>query len=742
MACLSIARASEQTTESLWDAAARNGRQAQDALTRCDGLFRAWYAHKGAANCLLPQNLKSRQWTAENAAADLWPFFVLTAYVTDREALDSVVSQTLKDEIRLTTRLGRLPDALNIDDESFVLQEVSIPRILFGASEYVKDGLLPISELMGRTAWFHRAQELLSDIFAHAPVDTPFGKLPSGTAEVNGDLLQGLCRFYSATGDLRFKQWAERIGDAYFLHMLPKNNGLPCHAWDFGRGQPEQDVLSLCDHGNEIILGLSELVMLEHAYDPAKAEQYVPPMRRMLDQLLEHAVNEDGLWYRTITPSTCQVINKATPDTWGYALDAVYTFYLVTGEEKYRDAVHRALRGINAKPAYREWNGADAYADSIEGGIVLLNRIPDPEGFAWLEAVTPVFLAKQREDGIVEGWHGDGNYARTALMYAMMKTAGVRACPWRSDLQFGSVADGDALCIVLSAEKPWQGTLHLDYPRHRIHMGLMINYPRLNEFPEWYTVEPTRLYSVTVNGKEPPPMLGDELVRGLPVSCEASALRIIIRPMLGPPYGNRCIDVEVSPVHRGDGPMELPVGVHNRTGEQKRVMLSTSFGTIEPAEVDMPNEGTVSVMLKAVLTEDVEVRIEAAAPGSPTRHCIVRLVREPNLVGFLAFNGDEYANRRYQWCGRNPVEFALPAKQGQPHTLHLLWGAKNDQRSALVTVNGHDYPVTKGGYDGFEWVTLHIPAEQVPRDSVDVRISANARKGPAAFVSEAKVTSP
>jgi len=336
-------------------------------------------------------------------------------------------------------------------------------------SEYVKDGLLPIIELSGETVWFDRCRDLLDDIMALAPVETRFGKIPGESAEVNGEMLQNLCRFYGATKDPKYKEWAFRIADAYFLDALPKCNGLPCHHWDFARGKPRSDVLSLSDHGNEIIFGLSEAMVLAHVYDKERAPKYLAAMKRLVDTLLQHAVNEHGLWVHSIQPSTLKVLRRNTPDTWGYALDAVYALHMVTGEAKYRDAVHRALRGINADKRYRIWGGSDAFADSIESGIVLLNRIPEPQGFEWLEATVPAFLAKQKPNGIIEGWHGDGNYARTALMYALMKTAGVRAVPWRPDLKLGAVVQGDTLYLQLAAAKPWQGRLLLDYPRHKHH---------------------------------------------------------------------------------------------------------------------------------------------------------------------------------------------------------------------------------------------------------------------------------
>ena len=726
----------------VWTQAEQNAERAHEAFSRCHRMVHAWYKHRGKNNWLIPDNLGTRIWRPENAAADNWSFWVISSYLTDREMFNTSIAQTLKDEIRLTTRLGWLPDDFNIDTGAFERPEPDLGGIMFGASEYIKDGLLPIAELLGRTVWFERARGILDDIFRYAPVETLHGKLPSTRGEVNGEMLQNLRRFYFATGDERYKAWAERIGDAYFLDMLPKNNGLPCHDWDFAAGKPRRDVLSLSDHGNEIVFGLSELGAMEHACDPDKAREYLPAMRRMLDTLLDIAVNEHGLWVHSIQPTTGKVLNAATPDTWGYALDAVYTFYLITGEERYRDAVHRALKGINADPKYRDWGGADAFADSIEGGIVLLNRIPEPQGFEWLEATVPAFLAKQREDGIIEGWHGDGNYVRTALMYALMKTCGTYVTDWRDDVRFGAVADNDTLHVLVAAAGPWQGVIHLDYPRHRVHFGLPMNYPRLNEFPEWYTVEPAGLYQVTVDSQDQQIFLGQELVDGLPVAVDGRPVHITVRPMPGPPYGSRIMRIEAPRVFGGQGTLEIPVVIHNETGEPQDVRLVTSLGSIGFQQGPIPADGAIETTLTVDLEASAEAVLElVTSDGAQATHTI-RLICDKNLVGYIAFDNQTYKDTPYLWTGKGPISFSLPARKGRPHTLHLLWGSKNDKRAGLVSINGHEQNVVKGGYDGFEWLTLDVPAEHVTGDTIAVEIRENPSADRGAFVSEVRLTSP
>jgi hypothetical protein len=81
-------------------------------------------------------------------------------------------------------------------------------------------------------------------------------------------------------------------------------------------------------------------------------------------------------------------------------------------------------------------------------------------------------------------------------MYCLWKTAGLTIAPWRQDVLFGAVQDGDALKIVLRAENAWQGKLIFDIPRHKVNMRLPLDWPRINQFPQWFTVEAERNYTV------------------------------------------------------------------------------------------------------------------------------------------------------------------------------------------------------------------------------------------------------
>jgi len=102
----------------------------------------------------------------------------------------------------------------------------------------------------------------------------------------------------------------------------------------------------------------------------------------------------------------------------------------------------------------------------------------------------------QKPDGIVEGWHGDGNFARTTIMYCLWKTKGLTIRPWREDVVFGAVQDGNILKISIRADKDWRGKIIFDTPRHKTIMKMPLDWPRINQFPEWFTVEAKKHYTV------------------------------------------------------------------------------------------------------------------------------------------------------------------------------------------------------------------------------------------------------
>ncbi len=508
-------RASANTST---DELLRRGEIARRAFQRSLRLVDGWWALRDAETSLYPRRTDQPVWAPQDNAADMLPFLLITAHTVAPDRLPAL-THVIETEQKWTNRVGVLPDWWSIKDRKFEYPGVDMVRILFGAAEYCKDGLIPMTEVMGRGPWTDRMLALMDAISAHASVRTDYGVLAANDAEVNGDLLQALARLYSMTGDRRYLEWMTPIADAFCFEVMPKCGGLPVHRWDFERHQPIADTLNLNDHGNEIIGGLTEFYIAMKKDDAARAAKYREPLLRMFRRLLEIGRNQDGLWYNLLRPATGTVLNAETPDTWGYAMSAAWSFGKAADAPELVEAAEGTLANID-RPAYYQWNGADSYADSIEGALLLLNRIPSPQTEQWLNTVLPIYLAMQRDDGIVEGWYGDGNSARTWLMAALHCTQGTRALPWRQDLRFGAAREANGLRIALQCETDWSGRLYFDTPRHAEVLHLPWNYARLNEFPEWFVLEPGATYTVRVGGKTKS-MSRADLERGLPVTVPA-----------------------------------------------------------------------------------------------------------------------------------------------------------------------------------------------------------------------------
>jgi hypothetical protein len=512
------ARTAEGTDEALFQRAALNGARSEEVFRRTHRMVGAWLAYADPRTLLLPDYLPGEKrgrgpmdlYTPHNSGADNYPYLVATAYFTDRALYDGRLRDMLRNEIRYTDTGDGIPGNLELKTGKLG------PPSLFGAAEYAKDGLLAITELLGRSPWFYRMADMTAALMQHGPVPSAFGNLPDAGAELNGDALQSLVRLAPMTGDRRFLEWAERIGDAYVQEVLPRNHDQPGYTWDFQKHEGP-DRMRLRDHGNEMVVGLALLHALESDMGRPRGESYRAPLGRMLDRILASA-NPDGLLYDEIRPSDLQPLQTRLSDNWGYVYGAVYTEYMVTGETRYRDAVRRVLTNL---PKYRghDWeNGSqDGYADSIESALYLVAREPVPEAFDWIETETQRLIDFQQPDGTVERWYGDGNWARTLLLYATYKTQGCFVEGWREGVKLGAVRDGDRLLVSLEAPAGWKGRLHFDYARHRRALNFQKNYVRLNEWPEWFTVDEDMLYRIVdATGREDV-RLGSDLEDGYDV---------------------------------------------------------------------------------------------------------------------------------------------------------------------------------------------------------------------------------
>jgi len=497
--------------ESLFREAERNARLAAEGFYRCRRFVEGWLAHADPATGLIPRNLGEGRdyWNGRDCAADNYPFMVLTAAITDRPLLEGRLLDMLRTETRLTCRNDRLPDDYSFSKKGWRREKADLQTVIFEGAEYVKDGLLPVTEWLGPSPWSERMIGIVDDIWKNAGIETPAGKIPTLNFEANGNLLQACSRLFWMTGDRKYLEWALRLGDYYLL----------------GSHHPTRDMdeLRLIDHGCEAVNGFSEVYLATSRAAPEKREAYREPIHAMFDRILEAGRNDDGLLWAVFDPKTGKH-SEGLCDTWGYDLDGFYTVWLVDGTEAYREAVRKALGNLKGKYVGAAWadRSADGFADSIEGALNLWNREPVAPAADWIDSQIRMMWGIQKPGGVIEGWHGDGNFARTTLMYCLWKTAGVHGEPWRADLRIGAARAGKGLRLSIAADRPWRGKLLFDRPRHRMNLRLPLDYPRINGFPEWFTVEEGASYvlrdlpagaSRTVDGKE--------MAGGVPVEVEA-----------------------------------------------------------------------------------------------------------------------------------------------------------------------------------------------------------------------------
>lgn len=511
---------------------AQKATQAAEGWERSHHYMNAWLEYADAVSGLIPRNLDGSHgqdvWNAQDCAADNYPFLVLTSYFTDQEKYHGVMREILATEIRLTSRVKSLPDTYSFSKKDFDDDSLDMDRIVFGTSEYIKDGLLPLTEWLGHSPWYDRMITMLHDLDEYVDVagvqGQEFGK--AAKAEVNGELLQVLSRMYWMTGEEELLEWAQQIGDYYLL-----GEGSPLSHFDY---------LRLRDHGCELVAGLCELYATIHFEHPEKKMVYQKPLYRLLDHILEHGRNDDGLFYNAINPQTSMVVDSGVSDGWGYMLNGYYTVYMVDSVPAYKEAVLEVFQNLHKYQSFNWENlGADGYADAIEGAINLYNRLPDQKAAEWIDSEIRIMWSMQdsawrqnaqqwKDQGIIEGWYGDGNFARTSIMYSLWKSQGTHLRPWNPDLRWAamtsppnaSIVPNDTLLLTMNSPADWEGLLFFDKARHTSAMGLPIDWPRINQFQEWFVVRPENKYTLIVNG-ESRVTLGEELLSGFPVTLPA-----------------------------------------------------------------------------------------------------------------------------------------------------------------------------------------------------------------------------
>ncbi|MEQ8878394.1 MAG: hypothetical protein RLQ12_02125, partial [Cyclobacteriaceae bacterium] len=123
-----------------------------------------------------------------------------------------------------------------------------------------------------------------------------------------------------------------------------------------------------------------------------------------------------------------------------------------------------------------------------------------------------------------------GNFARTTIMYCFWKTQGMTVQPWRADIQPGVAKTGDDLAISIQTQHPWSGKLKFDTKRHQTILNLPFDWPRINQFPEWFTPDPDSKYElINVASGASNIYSGTQLMEGIDVDLEPGTAQWLLK---------------------------------------------------------------------------------------------------------------------------------------------------------------------------------------------------------------------
>ena len=110
-----------------------NGVQFEQAVAATRRLLHAWLAHADARTTLLPDRVDADRstwiYTPHNSGADLYPYLVLTAQLTDPDLYEGRMLEMLRNEVRFTSAQASVPG--NLTFATGVLG----PPSLFGAGD-------------------------------------------------------------------------------------------------------------------------------------------------------------------------------------------------------------------------------------------------------------------------------------------------------------------------------------------------------------------------------------------------------------------------------------------------------------------------------------------------------------------------------------------------------------------------------------------------------------------------------
>src|SRR5690242_14198714 len=113
IALLASLAASAAPSDDLWRRARENGRSFEQAAAASQRVLHAWLRHADPKTLLLPDRPEPDRakwiYTPHNSGADLYPYLILTAHLTDPGLFRGRMMEMLRNEIRYTTVQESIP---------------------------------------------------------------------------------------------------------------------------------------------------------------------------------------------------------------------------------------------------------------------------------------------------------------------------------------------------------------------------------------------------------------------------------------------------------------------------------------------------------------------------------------------------------------------------------------------------------------------------------------------------------
>jgi hypothetical protein len=181
-----------------------------EAFERAARVTARWLDRRDQPTGLFPHTLhpKDRYFSYGDVGADLYPFLAIGTHQLLPARYGEILG-TLAAERQLKPGL---PHDVMLD--GLRLRERKPEEQMLADVEYVKDGLLPLTEQLGPEPWRPRMVEVLDSVIGAASVPTPAGPVVSDACEVNGSLLQALARLSWTDDNQRYTEMARRIAAA------------------------------------------------------------------------------------------------------------------------------------------------------------------------------------------------------------------------------------------------------------------------------------------------------------------------------------------------------------------------------------------------------------------------------------------------------------------------------------------------------------------------------------------------